>query len=1072
MRPAYDLNRMIAAAASLAERVACGVYEDHAPIDENLADSRLSAWRQKSSQGNAVKFERRLSWENLDIADARRFLSSDPDRLEPAPVWAGIMGDMLAFLTLGDSPAVDFEEQVLESRPFAHAIAPLVKFGIARLEDQVGAALLPKPVAACLRVNLLDRITEVCALTLGEEFLRFRTARGWTVGQGGGQKELYTAFISHLSNGGLVEILTRYPVLARLVAIAISQWVTDMAEFLIRLEADRSGIGLRLFDGKEPAAVRSIQSSLSDPHRGGRTVNIVTFDDGRKIVYKPKSLAVDEAWINLIAWLREHDSAIDLRTPSAWDRGEYGWVEYIEAAACENIEGFRKFYYRAGMLICLFYAVLATDFHHENLIASGDHPVPIDLETLFVPRFKTRTNESDRLVQRFLATVLQSLMLPSWQVGADRKTAFDTSGLGSSAEAQDAGAGLTWVHINTDAMQFTSGRGRVNPARNMPSLPGESVDPGAFLSEISDGFARAYRSFMWDREGLLDRGGPLEAFRRCYTRIVLRPTQTYANLLRRSLSPRLLQNGIDRSLEFEGLSRTLLLQPNDSEGAIVYRAEVEALEQLDTPYFDAVTESDMIRCGEGMNARGLLVGPSFDDVAERFCELSEADLEFQAGLIRTSFAARDLKYGLPSANRTAIPASEPVSPETLVAEAEAIAARIASHAIWQGNEAYWIAPDHIPAIDRYSLQPIGTSLYSGRGGIAVFLAALSAGSGNPEYRRLALGATRSIVREWLASAVDAESAGVMARALGIGGATGIPGVTYALVTTARLLRHPDLLDDAQRISRFITPRDIEADDTLDVIGGAAGAILGLLPLWRETGDRTVYDRIVQCGEHLADRQIKENGYAGGWMHKEFMRPLTGFSHGAAGISYALVKAYSATGIPRLREVAQRGFEYERSVFVPSERNWPDFRPWRAGTCGVSWCHGAPGIGLARLGGLSFCGDEESRHEIDSAVQWLLASAARANDHLCCGEFGNLELFLEGGRRLGRADLTRQAQIRGASAIARANHAENGRRTGFQTSLGPCDSVFTPGLFDGLAGIGYQMLRLAFPSLAPSVLLWE
>jgi lantibiotic modifying enzyme len=312
----------------------------------------------------------------------------------------------------------------------------------------------------------------------------------------------------------------------------------------------------------------------------------------------------------------------------------------------------------------------------------------------------------------------------------------------------------------------------------------------------------------------------------------------------------------------------------------------------------------------------------------------------------------------------------------------------------------------------------------------------------------------------------------MARAQGIGGAEGTAGVTYALVTTARLLRHPDLLDDALRISRLITPLDIEADDTLDVIGGAAGAILGLLPLWQETGDRTVHDRIVQCGEHLADRQIKENGYAGGWMHEKFMRPLTGFSHGAAGISYALLKACSATGIPRLREVAQRGLEYERSVFVPSQRNWPDFRPSRAGQCGVSWCHGAPGIGLARLGGLSCYGDEESRHEIDCAIQWLLASPARANDHLCCGEFGNLELFLEAGRRLGRADLIRQAQIRGASAIARANHVENGHRAGFESSLGPCVSVFIPGLFDGLAGIGHQMLRLAFPNLVPSVLLWE
>ncbi len=35
--------------------------------------------------------------------------------------------------------------------------------------------------------------------------------------------------------------------------------------------------------------------------------------------------------------------------------------------------------------LALFYALEATDFHHENLIAEGEHPVPIDLETLFQP---------------------------------------------------------------------------------------------------------------------------------------------------------------------------------------------------------------------------------------------------------------------------------------------------------------------------------------------------------------------------------------------------------------------------------------------------------------------------------------------------------------------------------------------------------------------------------------------------------------------------------------------------------------------------------------------------------------
>src|SRR5215510_11924730 len=118
MGPAYDLNRMILAAASLRERVAGGVYQGSTTTDESLAESRLAAWREKSAQGSGGKFERRLSWENLDVVAARRVLGSDPVQLEPAPVWTALMGDMLAFLARpGGPPALAFGEEIVASKP-------------------------------------------------------------------------------------------------------------------------------------------------------------------------------------------------------------------------------------------------------------------------------------------------------------------------------------------------------------------------------------------------------------------------------------------------------------------------------------------------------------------------------------------------------------------------------------------------------------------------------------------------------------------------------------------------------------------------------------------------------------------------------------------------------------------------------------------------------------------------------------------------------------------------------------------------------------------------------------------
>ena len=44
-----------------------------------------------------------------------------------------------------------------------------------------------------------------------------------------------------------------------------------------------------------------------------------------------------------------------------------------------------RFYRRAGHLLCLMYVSSSTDFHDENLVACGEFPVPIDLETVFNP---------------------------------------------------------------------------------------------------------------------------------------------------------------------------------------------------------------------------------------------------------------------------------------------------------------------------------------------------------------------------------------------------------------------------------------------------------------------------------------------------------------------------------------------------------------------------------------------------------------------------------------------------------------------------------------------------------------
>ena len=63
--------------------------------------------------------------------------------------------------------------------------------------------------------------------------------------------------------------------------------------------------------------------------------------------------------------------------------------------------------------------------------------------------------------------------------------------------------------------------------------------------------------------------------------------------------------------------------------------------------------------------------------------------------------------------------------------------------------------------------------------------------------------------------------------------------------------------------------------------------------------------------------------------------------------------------------------YENSVFSDIECNWPDFRdlPNSTGPSFMTaWCHGAAGIGLARVGGLAYMGNTAIRQDIEHALK--------------------------------------------------------------------------------------------------------
>jgi lantibiotic modifying enzyme len=302
---------------------------------------------------------------------------------------------------------------------------------------------------------------------------------------------------------------------------------------------------------------------------------------------------------------------------------------------------------------------------------------------------------------------------------------------------------------------------------------------------------------------------------------------------------------------------------------------------------------------------------------------------------------------------------------------------------------------------------------------------------------------------------------------GIGAGAGQSSVIYALVRASEFLGEEEWLHHALGFAEMLDAERITSDRQFDLMSGAAGAALALLALYRATRLPEVLDKATRCGRHLLRHRSAGRQRLRAWktLGEEM---LTGFSHGAAGIAYALLKLYEATGKSAFREAALEAEAYETSVFLPEVSNWPDFRqpPTEHGYAHMTtWCHGAPGIALSRVAALPILDIPEVRQDISHGLRATRLAGTEGVDTLCCGAMGRVETLVVAAKMLGDPSYLQEAR-RMWSAILRRSQPSGSYALGWKKA------PYLASFHQGMAGIGYEFLRLAAPDSLPSLLLWE
>jgi type 2 lantibiotic biosynthesis protein LanM len=694
--------------------------------------------------------------------------------------------------------------------------------------------------------------------------------------------------------------------------------------------------------------------------------------------------------------------------------------------------------------------------HFENLLAAAEFPVPVDLETLF--HEAVVEEKDDPAMNAFQLSVMRVLLLPQRSYGSETYEGVDLSGFGAkSGQHYPAGRTSSWERAGTDEMRLV--RSKTTPmkvAGNRPKLEGQDVAAGEYVEAFVTGFRWVYRLIEKRRDELQATGGMLDRFAEDEVRFVARATAAYTVLLRTCVHPDLLRNAMDRDQVLDVL---WVAAPQQTLLTPLIPPELRDLKNGDVPVFTSRPNSRDLWTSEGERIPEVFEQPALSRVREGLNRLGEADLERQVGFIRASVA---------SAGEGALSRDYAQAPRKLrlagqreaIDLARAVGDMLCRDALENEFCASWIGITPVGAREcSMSLRPLDLRLYDGLSGCSLFLAYLAAVTGDKSYERIARKAL-TLIRRILDRG---RAGGVPVRSLGAFSGSG--GIIYTLAHLAVLWEDASLIDEAKALAADV-PALIEADQTLDVVGGSAGAIAALEVLNRISASDRLLNAAVLCGERLL-LQLQPQSTGVGWKTEiESSQPLTGFSHGAAGIAWALLKLAAWSQDPRFRAAAESAIAYERSTFVEEEANWPDYRTWAGEDQSalpfmVTWCHGAPGIALARIDSLQYMDDRETREEIRIALSKTVESDFGMNHCLCHGDLGNLDILLYAAQRVDDS-CWREAGKRLAPSTL-ATIAERGCVCGMQTPLA------SPGLMTGLAGIGYGLLRLACPERVPSVL---
>lgn len=1009
---------------------------------------KLRGWKMKVGESSEDYFLKRLEWSNISESNLHKILSPvkkyNFDNYD-FPDW---ILELQKFQNSNYSK-YPYDELTLKTKdiPYSDFLLPFIQYFSSKIT--VKNKYISKKALISLKISLLEELSNLSSQSLLEQMSLYGLN--------------YENFIEESKKENYRTFTSEYSYLCRLIFTRGQFWVINTNKFLDSLNNDYKEI-LKKIKVKS-FIVKNIISNLSETHNFGQNIMVVETNNKRKFLYKQRSTDIEEKFFDLVKYLNTNLS-IKQYVPWIINMRDRSWVEYIDYKESKTIEDVKNYYKRCGYFLSLFYVLGTTDLHSENIIASGEFPVFIDIETLITPRTllnnKNLNKLNDYIDDKYGLSVSRIGILPQWLLGPDTNI-YSNSAIGGS-KTDIRYPAIIWKNINKDGMSYEYQGLPSKKDKNSVIYNKEVQSPINYLKEITFGFNQCYDFLVQKKDDaeFIDR---VKKFSKTKVRFVFRATKVYTLLTEYLNHPDYMKDGITRSLEFEILAKGLLM--DTSKKYIfwdIFEDELEHLQVNDIPHYICNTTELGLYSIYGKVVKKAFQCRGLDKVLNNLQKLNSEDKAFQLEIINNSIRT-DILYdkndkflinrrgNLTKTNR-----------EEIVKIILDIGDKIIKSKLEIDNRCTWVSYVSNIVSHTYGYKPVGLDIANGNMGIAIFLAALYKYTKNDLYLEQIKLTVNPIIdilkKDW--------STKEFVSRFETGITTGVGSIIYGFIKIFEFTDKKKYLKYALKFTEIVSKDDVEKAHRQDIVSGNAGLLLAYIKLYELTKDQNSINMINYIYNHLIKIGFCKDKFIN-WDYQQYKK-IIGFSHGSSGVLYAISRAYpylknQTQAIKNIKSI----IDYEKRFYEPKENNWYDLRFEEPNIGTVSWCNGGLGVGMSRLELLkNNLLTNSVKKDINNSINKVVDTQEHYLDTVCCGNGGRIDFMLE-LKKLNLNDKKTDTYLKNiiSKVIDRYKKCNDFRYfSNFDTE------ELNVGFFQGLSGIGYELIRYLNPQDFPSILLFN